>query len=127
MFVSLGPAVGVGCRTSHGEEENHGSSSHHVRKLKSIAHGTRFCRLGLQTYVADLDARGYTVIPPEIATPNGLAERMLEAVLDIAERRNGERPDLETGSTHAHLGIETTSTRRAKGRPKGRLPTRPGR
>ena len=81
------------------------------------------CRLGLQTYVADLDAHGYTVIPPEIATPNGLAERMLEAVLDIAERRNGERPDLETGSTHAHLGIETTATRRAKGRPKGRLPT----
>ena len=81
------------------------------------------CRLGLQTYVADLDAHGYTVIPPEIATPNGIAERMLEAVLDVAERRNGERPDLETGSTHAHLGIETTATRRAKGRPKGRLPT----
>ncbi len=36
------------------------------------------------------------MIPPEIATPNGLAERMLEAVLDVAERRNGERPDLET-------------------------------
>ena len=81
------------------------------------------CRLGLQTYVADLDARGYTVIPPEIATPNGLAERMLEAVLDIAERRNGERPDLKTGATHAHLGIEATATQREKGRPKGRLPS----
>ena len=83
------------------------------------------CRLGLQTYVADLDARGYTVIPPEIATPNGLAERMLEAVLDIAERRNGERPDLETGSTHAHLGIETTSTRRAERTTQRPLADRP--
>ena len=55
--------------------------------------------LGLQTYIADLDAHGYTVIPPEIASPNGLAERMLEACLDIAKRRNGERPDLGPGSS----------------------------
>ena len=53
--------------------------------------------LGLQRHVDDLDAHGYTVVPPEIASPNGLAERMLEACLDIAERRNGERPDLERG------------------------------
>lgn len=57
--------------------------------------------LGLESYVADLDAHGYTVIPPELATPNGLRDRLLEAVLDVAERRNGVRPDLETGSTHA--------------------------
>ena len=55
--------------------------------------------LGLETYVADLDANGYTVVPPEIASPNGLAKRMLEACLDVAERRNGERPDLASGST----------------------------
>ena len=36
---------------------------------------------------------------PELASPNGLAERMLEACLDVAERRSGERPDLATGST----------------------------
>ena len=57
------------------------------------------CDLGLQTYIADLDANGYAVVPPEIASPNGLAERMLEACLDVAERRSGERPDLATGST----------------------------
>ncbi len=51
--------------------------------------------LGLQRHVEDLDVHGYTVVPPEIASPNGLAERMLEACLDIAERRSGERPDLE--------------------------------
>ena len=53
--------------------------------------------LGLQRYIEDLDANGYTVVPPEIANPDGLAERMLEACLDIAERRGGERPDLERG------------------------------
>ena len=30
---------------------------------------------------------------------------MLAACLDIAERRNGERPDMETGATHANLPI----------------------
>jgi hypothetical protein len=81
------------------------------------------CTLGLQTQIADLDARGYTVIPPEIASPNGLRERMLEAVLNIAERRNGERPDLETGATHANLPITTTAKPRERGRLKGRMPT----
>ena len=57
--------------------------------------------LGLEAYVADLDAHGYTAIPPEIACPDGLAERMLEAALDVGERRNGVRPDLEGGTTHA--------------------------
>ena len=53
--------------------------------------------LGLQRHIDDLDTNGYTVVPPEIANPNGLAERMLEACLNIAERRSGERPDLERG------------------------------
>ena len=58
-------------------------------------------RLGLQRYIDDLDTHGYTVVPPEIASPNRLAERMLEACLDIAERRTGERPHLD-GSDVAH-------------------------
>ncbi len=53
--------------------------------------------LGMQRYIEDLDTHGYTVVPPEIANPNGLAERMLETCLDIAARRSGERPDLERG------------------------------
>ena len=60
------------------------------------------CELGLEDYVADLDAKGYCLIPPEIANPNNLAERMLAALLDIAEKRNGERPDVVTGATHAN-------------------------
>lgn len=62
--------------------------------------------LGLQSHVAELDVNGYTVIPPELASPNGLAGRLLEAVLQVAERRNGERPDLAGGSTHKnHQGF----------------------
>ena len=79
------------------------------------------CELGLQSYVADLDAYGYTIIPPEIASPNGLADRMLEAMLDIAERRNGERPDLKTGSTHAHMQVQSMAAPVKVGRPKSRM------
>ena len=57
--------------------------------------------LGLESHVADLEAHGFTIIPPSIASPNGLADRLLSAVLDVSERRRGVRPDLETGATHA--------------------------
>jgi hypothetical protein len=36
-------------------------------------------------------------------SPKGLHERLLKACLDVAERRNGERPDLETGKTHENF------------------------
>ncbi len=58
-------------------------------------------RLRLDAHVADLDAHGYTVIAPEVACPDGLAERLLEAALNVGERRNGVRPDLAGGTTHA--------------------------
>ena len=57
--------------------------------------------LGLEPYITDLDTHGFTVIPPALAAPNGLAGRLLEAVLDVSERRRGVRPDLATGATHA--------------------------
>ena len=59
--------------------------------------------LGLQRHIEELESHGYTVIPPEIASPNGLGERMLEACLDIAERRTGERPDLELGRSKSQI------------------------
>ena len=55
----------------------------------------------LESFVAELDSKGFTVVPPELACPNDLAGRLLKACLDVAERRNGERPDLELGTTHA--------------------------
>ena len=57
----------------------------------------------LARFVAELDAQGYTVIPPEIASPNGLGERLLQACLDVAERRTGVRPDMATGETHKNF------------------------
>ena len=69
--------------------------------------------LGLQRYVDDLDAHGYTVVPPEIANPNGLAERMLAACLDIAERRSGERPDLERGGSTGQVDSPVGDTMKA--------------
>ncbi len=57
--------------------------------------------LGLESYVAHLDAHGFTVIPPALASPNGLGDRLLDAILEVSERRRGVRPDLAAGSTHA--------------------------
>ena len=50
--------------------------------------------LDLESHIAELEVKGYTLIGPEIACPNGLAGRLLEASLDVAERRNGVRPNL---------------------------------
>ena len=60
--------------------------------------------LGLQPYADDLDEHGYAVVPPQVANPNGLAERMLEACLSVVERRGGERPDLDSGNSRTPFG-----------------------
>jgi hypothetical protein len=57
----------------------------------------------LEPYIAELDVKGYTVVPPECAAPQGFTDRLLDACLRVAERRNGEPPDLKTGATHAHF------------------------
>lgn len=57
----------------------------------------------LEPYIAELDSQGLVVVPPELACPGDLGEHLLEVCLDVAERRNGERPDLETGSSHYHF------------------------
>ena len=78
--------------------------------------------LGLESYVADLDAHGYTVIPPDIACPDGLSDRLLAAVVSVAEQRNGEPPDLATGATHAnHKGRFAALARKGEDSPIGDL------
>ena len=79
------------------------------------------CELGLQQNVAELDAYGYTIVPPEIASPDGFIERLLEVCLDVSERRHGVRPDLETGYTHEDL------ERSGGGVPLHGTPVSPGR
>ena len=62
-------------------------------------------RLGLESYVETLDEQGFVLLPPEVADPTGLAPRMLERILDVAERRSGFRPDLEGGSSHKDFKV----------------------
>lgn len=59
--------------------------------------------LGLEARVAELDAYGYTIVPPEQLADAHTQRALREAVLALAERRSGVRPDLETGETHAGL------------------------
>jgi hypothetical protein len=58
----------------------------------------RIRTLELEPHVAELDAYGLTVIPPERAAPPGFTDRLTETILDLAEHDNGERPSLETGA-----------------------------
>lgn len=57
-------------------------------------------RLGLESNLAELEAFGLTVIPPQQLSQPGLHTRALEAVLAVAERRAGVRPDLQNGESH---------------------------
>ena len=59
--------------------------------------------LRLTNHVAELDSFGLTVVPPEQAGPPGLADRLREAVLRLAERRSGSKPDVAIGTSHAKL------------------------
>ena len=59
--------------------------------------------LRLTNHVAELDSFGLTVVPPEQAGPPGLADRLHEAVLRLAERRSGSKPDVAIGTSHAKL------------------------
>jgi len=62
---------------------------------RALAHWREVQRLGLERHVAELDVLGYTIVPPAVAAPDGLALRLREALLDVAERRTGTRPKIE--------------------------------
>ena len=70
--------------------------------------GKEIADLGLGTYIDDLDTNGFTVIPPSIANPNNLTERMLATCQDIAERRTGTRPDLAQGESRKDSPVGDT-------------------
>ncbi len=57
--------------------------------------------LGLKEYVAELEALGYTVIPPELAGSRQLAPALLRRICEISQETRGQCPDLEGGATHA--------------------------
>ncbi len=65
-------------------------------------------RLGLSDAVAQLEADGLAIVPPEVVgLEPGYVERVLERVLDVMERRNGVRPDIESGETHRNVFFPT--------------------
>lgn len=45
--------------------------------------------LGLAEHIAELEIKGYTVIPPEKVAPRSFTEAMLETAIRVAERRSG--------------------------------------
>src|SRR5262245_16858245 len=63
--------------------------------------GAEIEALGLKRHADQRERDGYTVLPPALAAPAGLPDRLREAILAAAERRSGARPDLARGSTHA--------------------------
>jgi hypothetical protein len=60
-------------------------------------------RLDFRASIGQLEADGYTVIPPELAAPPGFIERVREALIDVAERASGVVPDRVGGLTHARI------------------------
>ena len=58
--------------------------------------------LGLETYVAELDTYGYTVIPPEKVGPVEFALRVRDVVLRLAEERTGVAHSLDRNGDHGH-------------------------
>ena len=56
---------------------------------------------GLAPHVAELDVKGFTVVPPELVGPPDVVDRLLDAVLAVGEQRTGVRADVVTGASHA--------------------------
>lgn len=57
--------------------------------------------LGLESYVAEIEGLGFTVIPPERVGPPDLAADLLQGICEISEQKHGQWPDFEQGTTHA--------------------------
>ena len=69
--------------------------------LESVLKEVR--ELGLESHAAELDTCGLTVLPPERVAPRAFTVRLRDAVLDLAERRTGVRPDIAEGASHANI------------------------
>jgi hypothetical protein len=58
-------------------------------------------RFDLLSNVAELELKGYTIIPPGKAAPAGFNRHLHQAIVDLATRRLGEPPDVATGTNLA--------------------------
>ena len=78
-----------------------------TKELSAIYRDVR--ALGLEANVAEHDAFGFTVVPPEKVAPPAFSQRLLEAILNHHERRTGQRiglEDLGTASLEGDRPIE---------------------
>ncbi|MCY3838774.1 MAG: phytanoyl-CoA dioxygenase family protein [Gammaproteobacteria bacterium] len=57
----------------------------------------RIRELGLERNVAELDAFGFTILPPGKAAPVEFTDRMRGRLLEVAEHRTGVKHDVESG------------------------------
>jgi hypothetical protein len=70
-------------------------------------------RLGLEQNIAEHDAFGFTIVPPEKVGPPKLFERLRQALLDVHFRRTGQRlqiEDLASADLRDSLGAKPTSS-----------------
>jgi hypothetical protein len=66
----------------------------------ATSHWDELRRLDLVEHIAELEANGLTVVPPEKVAPPGFVKRLRDTVVEVAERRTGERIDVD-GTTEA--------------------------
>jgi len=66
--------------------------AHRTDPLKSTLDEIR--ALGLEPYIAEYEMQGYTVIPPQMVSTPEFIDLLRTTILDVAERRDGVRPDL---------------------------------
>jgi hypothetical protein len=60
-------------------------------------------RLDLYRYVGELEAKGYTELPPERTARAEFVDGLREALLNAAAADAGIRPDVDTGATHSSI------------------------
>ena len=60
-------------------------------------------RLGLERNAWELDAEGFTVVPPELVGPTSFIDELRAQVLDVAGRRLGAPIDVETGRAQSEM------------------------
>lgn len=76
-------------------------SKEDTQSARSVRHWENIRQLGLAPHIAELDAIGYTVVPPELVGRD-FTLRLREALLDVAERRTGDRPQLSNDPRFAN-------------------------
>lgn len=59
-------------------------------------------KLGLDSNVAELDAFGFTIVPPDKSNATSLLDELRNRVSELSAKHNdGIEPDFETGATHS--------------------------